>query len=94
MDGRKALGLLGLVVAALLASGVAPVDRATWWLEVAPVLIGVAIVVPSWRRFPLTPLLAGLLALHAGILVLGGHYTYAQALLAPPHDRQLSRIAA
>lgn len=81
VEGRKALALLGLVGAGLLASGVGPVDRVTWWLEVAPVLIGAAIVVPTWRRFPLTPLLCVLLAVHAGILMLGGHYTYAHVPL-------------
>lgn len=73
--------LLALVAAALIASGIGPTDRATWWLEVAPVLIGAAIVLPTWRRFPLTPLLCVLLAVHAGILVLGGHYTYAHVPL-------------
>ncbi|HKJ24151.1 MAG TPA: DUF2238 domain-containing protein [Myxococcota bacterium] len=81
MEGRKALAVLGLVAVGLALSGVAPADRATWWLEVAPVWIGAAIVVPTWRRFPLTPLLCLLLALHAGILELGGHYTYARVPL-------------
>ena len=98
MQGRQALGLLGLVALLLVVSGIGPADRGTWWLEVAPVLIGAAIVVPCWRAFPLTPLLCGLLAIHAGILVLGGHYTYAHVplgdwlrelfgLMRNPYDR-------
>src|SRR3546814_3821437 len=53
----------------------------TWWLEVAPVIIGVVLLLATWRRFPLTPLLCRLLFVHACILMLGGHYTYAQVPL-------------
>ncbi|MBH0197471.1 MAG: DUF2238 domain-containing protein, partial [Nitrospira sp.] len=59
-------------------SAIAPADRFTWFLEVLPVLIGIPIVVGTHAAFPLTPLLARLLAAHAGILMLGAHYTYAQ----------------
>jgi putative membrane protein len=69
--------LLGLVLAVLVWSGIAPHDRFTWLLEVAPVLIGLPIVLATHRRFPLTPLLSVLLALHAIILMVGGKYTYA-----------------
>jgi putative membrane protein len=70
--------LLGLVLVVLVWSGIAPHDRFTWLLEVAPVLIGLPIVLATHRRFPLTPLLSVLLALHAVILMVGGKYTYAQ----------------
>lgn len=69
------------VTAALVASGIAPYDRATWLLEVAPVLIGAPILVATWRRFPLTTLLYGLIALHALVLIYGGAYTYARVPL-------------
>jgi len=69
------------VLAALVASGIAPYDRATWLLEVAPVLIGAPILVATWRRFPLTTLLYGLIALHALVLIYGGAYTYARVPL-------------
>jgi putative membrane protein len=69
--------LLISVVLALVLSGVAPHDRTTWWLEIFPILIGVPILVATYRRFPLTPLLYTLLAVHALILMVGGHYTYA-----------------
>jgi putative membrane protein len=70
--------LLGLVTVALVWSGISPYDRATWWLEVAPVLVAAPILVLTRRRFPLTPLLYVLLAAHAVVLVVGGHWTYAR----------------
>ncbi len=78
---RERVVLLALALAALAASGVAPHDRATWYLEVAPVAIGAVLLVATGARFPLTPLLYRLLFLHALILVLGGHYTYARVPL-------------
>jgi putative membrane protein len=62
----------------LLWSGIAPHDRITWWLEVSPVLLGAPLLLATARRFPLTPLLYGLLFAHAVILMVGGHYTYAR----------------
>jgi putative membrane protein len=70
--------LLGTVLAVLFWSGIDPHDRFTWLLEVAPVLIGLPIVIATRRRFPLTPLLYVLLAVHAVILMVGGKYTYAE----------------
>ena len=73
---------LGVVVAvALIVSGVAPEDRTTWWLEVFPILIAAPILLLSGRRFPLTSLTYTLLAIHAVILMVGGHYTYAKVPL-------------
>ena len=73
--------LLAATAVALAVSGIAPHDRMTWLLEVAPILIGAPILVTTWRRFPLTPLLCRLLFLHASILMVGGHYTYARVPL-------------
>lgn len=73
--------LLALVLGVLAWSGVAPHDRFTWFLEVAPVLVGLPIVLLTARRFPLTPLAYTLLALHACILMVGGKYTYAEVPL-------------
>ncbi len=78
---RLPLTLLLLVAAGLLWSGLAPYDRTTWWLEIFPILIGAPILVATHRRFPLTPLLYTLLAVHAVILMIGGHYTYARVPL-------------
>lgn len=73
--------LLVVALAALIVSGIAPYDRATWWMEVAPVLIGAPILILTYNRFPLTPLLYRLIFVHALILILGGYYTYARVPL-------------
>jgi putative membrane protein len=79
MSDRTLLSTLGLtVLLALLVSGIAPYDRATWVLEVSPVLLAAPLLLLSYRRFPLTRLLYVLIALHALILILGGAYTYAR----------------
>jgi putative membrane protein len=78
---REPLILLGLALVALVVSGIHPYDRLTWVLEVAPILIGVPILIATYRRFPLTPLLYRLMFLHALILMAGGHYTYARVPL-------------
>jgi len=69
---------LVFVLAVLAWSGIAPHDRFTWWLEVAPVLIAIPILLATAGRFPLTPLVCALLAVHAAILCVGGHWTYAE----------------
>jgi putative membrane protein len=69
--------LLGIAVLGLVWSGVAPHDQPTWALEVFPVVIALPLLWFTRRRFPLTPLLYLLIAVHASILMLGGHYTYA-----------------
>jgi putative membrane protein len=79
--GRWLLLLLGAGALALVVSGIHPHDRVTWILEVVPIFIGVPILLATRRRFPLTPLLYGLIFLHALILMLGGHYTYAEVPL-------------
>ncbi|TDC31573.1 DUF2238 domain-containing protein [Micromonospora sp. KC213] len=90
--------LLGVVVVALVVSGIRPYDRLTWLLETVWVIVGVPAVVLAWRRFPLTTLLCCLLAVHALILIAGGHWTYARtpmgewardafALSRNPYDR-------
>jgi len=81
-ERRGLHGALLLGVAIVLAwSAIGPHDRYTWFLEVAPVLLGAAILLPTYRRFPLTDLLYVLLAVHAVILMVGGHYTYAEVPL-------------
>ncbi len=75
---REPLLLVGIAAGALLLSSMHPYDRATWLLEVLPVLIAAPILVATYTRFPLTPLLYRLLLFHALILILGGHYTYAR----------------
>ncbi len=70
--------LLALVAAALVVSRIGPYDPVTWFLEILPVLIIAPVLVATHRKFPLTPLLYRLLFVHALILILGGHYTYAR----------------
>jgi putative membrane protein len=65
----------------LILSGIHPKDRYTWFLEVAPILVAAPILVLTGRRFPLTPLAYRLIALHAIVLMVGGHYTYAEVPL-------------
>ncbi|MEZ5312725.1 MAG: DUF2238 domain-containing protein [Thermoanaerobaculia bacterium] len=74
---RLPLALLVATAAVLLWSGFRPHDRLTWFLEVFPVLLGAPILIATWRRFPLTPLLCILLFVHGSILMIGGRYTYA-----------------
>lgn len=69
--------LLAIVVVALIASGIAPTDRLTWLMEVAPVLIALPLMIATRRSYPLTLLLTVLIAIHALVLIGGGAYTYA-----------------
>jgi putative membrane protein len=78
---RYLLLLSGITLAVLAWSAIDPHDRFTWFLEVAPVLIGFPIVYVTRHRFPLTRLSYVLLAIHALILMVGGKYTYAEVPL-------------
>jgi len=73
--------LLTVVAAALVVSRIGPYDPLTWFLEIVPILIIAPVLVLTYRTFPLTPLLYRLLFVHALILILGGHYTYARVPL-------------
>lgn len=82
-DAREPLALLAVAGLVFIWSAIAPHDRLTWGLEVAPVLIGAPLLIATWRRFPLTTLLNRLILLHAIILMIGAHYTYS---LVPAGD--------
>lgn len=73
--------LLAIFLAVLAWSLIRPHDYFTWFLESFPALIGIVIVIALRHRFPLTPLLLVLLTIHAAILMIGGHYTYAEVPL-------------
>lgn len=75
------LALLFAVAVVFCWSGWRPYDRFTWWLETAPALAGLVILLATYRRFPLTDLCYTLIALHICVLCLGGHYTYAHVPL-------------
>lgn len=73
--------LLAAVLAVFGWSGVAPFDRFTWMLEVAPAVLGLAVLTATWRRFRFTDLALTLIALHMILLCVGGKYTYARVPL-------------
>lgn len=75
---RYLLVLGGSLAAVFVWSGIHPREVGAWWLEVGPVIIGVPILIATSRRFPLTPLAYVLIWIHAIILMVGGHYTYAE----------------
>lgn len=70
--------MLAATTVALALSGWNPYDRATWLMEVAPVLIAVPILWATYKQFPLTTLLYWCIFFHGLILILGGAYTYAR----------------
>ena len=85
--------LVLVALGGLLITGIAPLERSTWWLEVAPVVVALPILLWTRKRFPLTPLVYGLIAVHAVVLMVGGHYTYAKVPLGfwAQHAFDLSR---
>ncbi|MFD2230930.1 DUF2238 domain-containing protein [Alkalimarinus sediminis] len=72
---------LTVFVVVFIWSAVGPKDYFTWFLEVLPALIAVVLVGATARRFPLTPLCSILILAHCVILMVGGHYTYAEVPL-------------
>jgi len=68
-------------IALLMVSGWRPYDRATWLMEVAPVMVALPLLWATYRRFPLTTLLYLCIFVHAVVLMLGGAYTYARVPL-------------
>jgi putative membrane protein len=74
--------LLVAVLAFWVWSGIGPHDtRLTWVLETFPFMIALPVMLLTYRRFPLTNLTYALIAIHAMILMLGGHYSYAKVPL-------------
>jgi putative membrane protein len=81
MRRTEATILLIVGLACLALSAVGARERGTWLLEVFPIFIAVPLLMATARRFPLTPLAYRLIFLHALILMVGGHYTYAKVPL-------------
>lgn len=80
--GKYPALLLILVILSGIWSAINPVDtRLTWFLETLPVMLALPVLLFTWRRFPLTRLTYTLIALHAVILMLGAHYSYAKVPL-------------
>ena len=82
MGGQgRAIAWLGVFFLVLAWSAWKPHDYPTWWLEVLPALLALLVLALTRRAFPLTPLLYGLVLLHCVVLMVGGHYTYAEVPL-------------
>jgi putative membrane protein len=95
---RNLAALAAIWALGLVASGVAPYDRTTWLMEVAPVLIVLPLLLATRNAFPFTTLAYCLMGMHGLILIVGGAYTYARvpaglwvqewlALERNPYDR-------
>jgi putative membrane protein len=81
MRRSESIVLLVIGAACLVLSGIGATEPGTWVLEVAPLFIAVPVLLATARRFPLTPLAYRLIFVHALILMVGGHYTYAKVPL-------------
>ena len=68
---------LVIFAAVFIWSAIEPKDRITWLLEVSPALIALIILAVTYNKFRLTPLVYWLILFHCVILMIGGHYTYA-----------------
>jgi putative membrane protein len=77
-DRRYYAVLLTMLGAVFVWSAIQPHDRFTWYLEVFPVMIALPILLLTYKRFPFSRLAYGLMLVHAIILLIGGHYTYAE----------------
>lgn len=78
---RAAVIWLLIFAAVLIWSAINPFDRLTWVLEVFPAIIALIVLAATYKKFPLTPLAYWLILVHAIILMIGGHYTYARVPL-------------
>jgi len=72
---------VAVFVAVLAWSAIAPHDYGIWALEVSPAIAALLVLAMTRRTFPLTPLAYLLVLVHAVILMVGGHYTYAEVPL-------------
>jgi putative membrane protein len=76
MKENKIILLVFTVV--LIWSGINPKDYFTWFLEVVPAIIGIVVLAFSYKKFKFSKLIYVLILIHAIILMIGGHYTYAE----------------
>ncbi len=72
---------IGIFVFVFVWSAISPYDLYTWFLEVFPAIIGFTVIAYTYKKFPLTPLAYVLILIHCIILMVGGHYTYAEVPL-------------
>lgn len=81
ISGRLIIAWLFVFSVVLIWSAINPHDWFTWFLEVLPALMGLVILAATYNRFRFTKLAYWLILLHAIILMIGGHYTYAEVPL-------------
>jgi putative membrane protein len=81
MKTKEPVALLAVTGLCVVLSSFHPYDRTTWLLEIFPILIAAPLLVATYKRFPLTPLLYRLICIHSLILITGGYYTYARVPL-------------
>jgi len=81
MKSNEPIVLMVAGIALLALTAIHPHDYATWWMETAPIFIALPILIATFKTYRLTPLTYRLLFLHALILMVGGHYTYAEVPL-------------
>ena len=72
---------IGVFALALIGSGIHPKDYLTWFLEVSPAIVGAIVLGVTYKSFSLTRLVYFLILVHCIILMVGGHYTYAEVPL-------------
>jgi putative membrane protein len=69
---------LFIFFAVFIWSLINPKDLFTWFLEVFPAMVALIVLALTYKNFKLTPLVYSLILIHCIILMVGGHYTYAQ----------------
>ena len=72
------VALLCIFIAVFIWSLINPMDLFTWFLEVLPAVIGLIVIIITYKRFRLTNIVYVLILIHSIILIIGGHYTYAE----------------
>lgn len=80
-DTRIELALVAVFAVVFVWSGIRPHDYFTWFLETVPAILALVILAATHRRFPLTSVVYVFICLHAIVLCIGGHYTYARVPL-------------
>lgn len=78
MTRRTRLAAFAVAVLATAGSAIGCRDTPTWVMETTPTWIVASYLAWSWKRFPWTDLVVAVLVLHALVLAIGGHYTYAE----------------
>ena len=79
--GNTSSNQLSIFMTVLIWSGINPKDQLTWLLEVLPAIIGLIVIIATYNSFRLTSLVYSLILIHCIILMIGGHYTYAEVPL-------------